>query len=73
MLALRQHAREVVEQVQRGQILVLTYRGRSVARIVPIRSETADADDPFYGLADLADRRGASLTNRQIDDLVYGA
>jgi len=72
MLELRRNAEALIGEVQRGQSLVLTYRGRAVARIEPVRSRTAAADDPFYRLADLADSRGASLSNRQIDEILYG-
>jgi prevent-host-death family protein len=72
MLDLRRRAEAIVEEVQRGQTLVLTYRGRPVMRLEPVRSLTAEEDDPFYRLADLADRKGASLSNSEIDEIVYG-
>jgi len=52
--------------------MVLTYRGKPVARLQPPHVQ-ADAADPIYGLADLADDRGKSLTNRQMDSENYGA
>ena len=72
MLDLRDHAKEIVEQVRAGQAVVLTYRGRPALRLEPIRPATVEANDAFYRLGELAKRRGASLTNRQIDDIVYG-
>ena len=72
MLDLRAHAKQIVGQVRAGQALVLTYRGRPALRLEPIRLPTVEADDPFYRLGELSKRRGASLTNRQIDDIVYG-
>jgi len=72
MLELRQQAEKIVGDVTRGETLVLTYRGRPVVRLEPIREETVDAGDAFYKLAELADRRGKSLTNREIDAIVYG-
>jgi antitoxin (DNA-binding transcriptional repressor) of toxin-antitoxin stability system len=72
MLDLRQQAEKIVGDVTRGETLVLTYRGRPVVRLEPIRAETVDADDAFYKLAELADRKGKSLTNREIDAIVYG-
>ncbi len=72
MLDLRQRAEKIVGEVTRGETLVLTYRGRPVVRLEPIRSVTVDADDAFYQLANLADRKGKSLTNREIDAIVYG-
>jgi len=72
MLDLRAHAKQIVGQVRAGEALVLTYRGRPALRLEPIRPPTVEADDPFYRLGELAKRRGSSLTNRQIDDIVYG-
>ncbi len=73
MLELRQHAREIVERVRRGQRFVLTYRGRPTARIEPL----ADADgvrenDAFYRLAELADSAGEAMSNREMDEAIYG-
>ncbi len=72
MLDLRAHAKQIVEQVRAGQALVLTYRGHPALRLEPMRPQAVEADDPFYRLGELARRRGTSLTNRQIDDIVYG-
>lgn len=72
MLDLRVHAKQIVEQVRSGQAIVLTYRGRPALRLEPIHLPAIEADDPFYRLAELSKRRGTSLTNRQIDDIVYG-
>jgi antitoxin (DNA-binding transcriptional repressor) of toxin-antitoxin stability system len=73
MLDLRQRAETIIGEVKRGQTMVLTYRGRPALRLEPIRPDTAAQDDPFYRLADLADTRGRSLTNGEIDDIVYGS
>ena len=72
MLEFRKNALEIVKGVQRGQRVVLTYRGEPMARLEPPES-SPQADDPFYTLADLADGSGKSLTNRQIDEAIYGA
>ena len=57
----------------RGQPLTLTCRGRPVLRLEPLQATRRDRGDPFYALAELADKRGASLTNEQIDEIVYGS
>jgi len=46
-------------------------RGKPVARLEPISSEPVNANDPFYTLCELAEPAG-SLTNRQIDEILYG-
>jgi prevent-host-death family protein len=72
MLDFRLNAEKIIAQVQKGQRIILTRRGKPVARLEPIIGDTLNADDPFYSLADLSDRNGESLSNAQIDDIVYG-
>ena len=45
---------------------------RKTLKSESIVSDSIDADDPFYSLADLSDVSGESLTNEQIDDVLYG-
>ncbi len=71
MLDLRLDAERIIGQVQKGQRMILTRRGKPVARLEPIAAETPAADDPFYSLSDLAEP-GQSLSNAQIDGLLYG-
>jgi antitoxin (DNA-binding transcriptional repressor) of toxin-antitoxin stability system len=72
MLDFRQNAEKIIAQVQKGQRMILTCRGKPVARLEPFRQETANGDDPFYSLSALSAGAGESLTNAQIDDIVYG-
>ena len=72
MVHFRHHAEEIIAQVQKGQRLILTRRGKPVARLEPIRSSALDDDDPFYSLDQLSDPSGVPLTNAQIDDILYG-
>ena len=71
MLDFRRDAEKIIAQVQSGERLILTRRGKPVARLEPIRRERLDADDPFYSLCELAEPAG-SMTNRRIDEIVYG-
>jgi prevent-host-death family protein len=71
LLEFRRDAERILAQVQKGQRMILTRRGKPVARLEPIVDECADADDPIYSLCDLA-VAGPSLTNAQIDESVYG-
>lgn len=71
MLDFRRDAERVLEKVQKGERLILTHRGKPVARLEPIRNESINPNDPFYSLCDLAESAG-SLTNQQIDEIVYG-
>jgi antitoxin (DNA-binding transcriptional repressor) of toxin-antitoxin stability system len=73
MLELREDAERIVGAVRRGQRMVLTYRGRPAMRLEPISSRSTGDDDAFYRLAELADHRGDSLSNEEIDRVVYGS
>jgi prevent-host-death family protein len=73
MLDLRENAEGIVKSVQKGQRLILTYRGRPVMRLEPIVANATDPDDAFYRLADLATRGGRSLRKEEIDAIVYGS
>lgn len=72
MVELRQDAEGVLRRVKQGEQLILTYRGKPVARLSPFDSATPPADDPFYRLADSAADGGESLTNEEIDKIIYG-
>jgi len=71
MLVFRREAELIIAQVQKGERLILTRRGKAVARLEPIREAPLDANDPFYSICELAEPAG-SLTNRHIDEIVYG-
>jgi prevent-host-death family protein len=72
MLEFRKRAEHFISLVRKGQRLILTYRGKPVVRLEPIADEPISADDPIYSLTQLAESKGGSLTNDQIDDIVYG-
>lgn len=74
MLELRRDARRWLEAVRNGERFVLTYRGKPVARLEPVRSETSDIpeDDPLLRIDDFAvDGPGGRLGNAEIDRLAY--
>jgi len=72
MLEFRTAADQIIDQVRKGQRLILTYRGKPVARIEPVQPEDVDEGDPFYSLTALPDSKAKSMTNRQMDDTIYG-
>jgi prevent-host-death family protein len=72
MLDLRRRAIEIVRSVERGRRLIVTYRGRPVMRLEPIASSQSREDDAFYRLGEMGAAKGATLSNKEIDDLVYG-
>lgn len=73
MVEFRRDAERIIGRVRRGQRILLTYRGRPVVRLEPVSEAEAGPDDPFYSLSRLANDRGESLSNAEMDRTVYGA
>ncbi len=71
VLEFRRDAEGVIRKVRHGKRMILTYRGKPVMRLEPIRDREIDRDDPFYSLSQLAVSGGKSLSNEEIDRLVY--
>ena len=61
----------VLRRIRQGERLVLTYRGKPVARLDPVTEAEPPTDDPIYRLAELAVDDGSGLTNDEIDAIVY--
>lgn len=73
MLEIRKDPVKIIRQVQAGRRMVLTYRGKAVMRLEPIAVSSAPESDAFYRLGDLAVGGGKSLSNREMDEAIYGA
>ena len=71
MVDFRRDSEKVLARVKKGERLILTHRGKPMARLEPIIDNVPNPDDPFYSLTDLA-VPGKSLSNDQIDEIVYG-
>ena len=71
MLELRKNAGKIIRWSQQGQRMTVTYRGKPVMKIEPIVPEKAAADDPFYNLGLVADNAAGSLSNEEMDKLIY--
>jgi antitoxin (DNA-binding transcriptional repressor) of toxin-antitoxin stability system len=70
---LRSRTRSLVRTLAGGVSVSLTYRGRKLASILPLKLKNGvAANDPLYSFHRLADTRAKSLTDREIDRLVYG-
>ena len=72
LVEFRKDAEKVLRRIQRGERLILTRRGQPVARLEPISQPSAQADDPIYRLADLAQEGGKAMTNRAMDREICG-
>jgi antitoxin (DNA-binding transcriptional repressor) of toxin-antitoxin stability system len=76
MLEFRRDARRALAALRRGERLLLTYRGKPVARLEPVGSEPGEvpSDDPLLNVDDYAvDGPEGPLANDEIDRLLYGA
>jgi antitoxin (DNA-binding transcriptional repressor) of toxin-antitoxin stability system len=71
VLEFRKHAGQIIRSAIKGRRMVMTYRGKPVFRIEPVETKSDSDVEPFYRLADLADSRASSLTNEQMDKIVY--
>ena len=72
MVEFRRNAEGVLRRIEQGEHLILTYRGRPVARLEPCVPPAVPADDPFYRLTKLAAEDGESLRNDEMDTVIYG-
>ena len=62
----------ILRAVKAGRSLTLTYRNKPLARIMPLKNQPEVAlDDPIFRLHELAEPIGP-LSNREIDDAIYG-
>jgi antitoxin (DNA-binding transcriptional repressor) of toxin-antitoxin stability system len=73
MLEFRKNTGKIIRWSQQGQRMIVTYRGKPVMKIEPILPEKASIDDPFYNLGLVADNSAGSLSNEDMDKLIYEA
>ncbi|MGB7567354.1 MAG: type II toxin-antitoxin system Phd/YefM family antitoxin [Chitinivibrionales bacterium] len=73
MLEFRKNAGKIIRWSQKGQRMTITYRGKPVMKIEPILPKKTSIDDPFYSLGLVADNSAGSLSNEDMDKLIYEA
>lgn len=73
MLELRKNTGKIIRWSQQGQRMTVTYRGKPVMKIEPIVPEKASIDDPFFNLGFVAENLAGSLSNEEMDKLIYEA
>jgi prevent-host-death family protein len=71
MLDLRRHAKEIVERAQHGERMLLLYRGTPAMVLEPYQKEKPLDDDPLFSLS-ASGECGESLSNEEIDEVLYG-
>ena len=67
----RNNMEATLRRVARGEGVLLTRRGRPVARLEPVLDRKIGLDDPIYSLGALA-VDGESLANEEIERELYG-
>jgi antitoxin (DNA-binding transcriptional repressor) of toxin-antitoxin stability system len=67
MLEFRKQADKVLRKVIKGQSFLLTYRGKPVARLEPLKPDSIVGNDSIYSLDELASDTLEPLTNDAID------
>jgi antitoxin (DNA-binding transcriptional repressor) of toxin-antitoxin stability system len=75
MLQMRKKGAMILREVSAGETYQVSYRGKLMANLTPpqpARGKRPPKDDPIYRLAELAEPGGGSLTNEEIDKIVYG-
>lgn len=72
MLEFRRNSDRIIRGARAGERMILTFRGKPLYRLEPCVEEKPAGTDPFYRLADLADKTAKPLSNREIDEIVYG-
>jgi antitoxin (DNA-binding transcriptional repressor) of toxin-antitoxin stability system len=75
LMDLKQNAAAIIRQIGRGRSFILKYRGKPAVRMSPLpqRGGRKAGRDPFYTLTELAAKNGSSLSNEEMDKLIYGA
>lgn len=72
VLEFRKNAEKIIRWSRQGKRMIMTYRGRPVMRLEPIQDDVVGNDDPFLQLDGIAVGEKENLTNRQIDEIIYG-
>jgi len=75
MLELRTNSKKVLDRLARGESLVLTHRGKPVARLQPPEDDPdVSPGDPLLHLDQHGfDGPGGLLSKKSIDRMLYGA
>lgn len=75
MLDLRHNAEEIVKKVEKGQSMILTYRGRPAVRLEPatppINPSPENSLDFINSLFAMSVNMGGPMTNEEMDRLIY--
>jgi antitoxin (DNA-binding transcriptional repressor) of toxin-antitoxin stability system len=68
---LLKRSKALLREVSKGAAFVVTYRGKAVARLMPLATGSGPLDDPIYQITDLASPALEPLANAEIDRILY--
>ena len=71
MVEFRKNSKKILNQAKNGERMILTYRKKPILRLEPITDNEVSKDDPFYALDRLADSQGKTLSNEEMDSIIY--
>lgn len=71
MVEFRKNSEKILNQAKNGERMILTYRKKPILRLEPITDNEVSKDDPFYTLDRLADSQGKTLSNEEMDSVIY--
>ena len=71
MVEFRKNAEKILKKARNGETMILTYRRKPVVKLEPIVEEKARKNDPFYSLGAIADLKGKTMTNEEMDSIIY--
>ena len=70
MLELRKNAGRIIRKAQKGERMLLCFRGKPVIRLEPV-IDKASKDDPFFKISEFSLEEGKILSNKEMDSLIY--
>jgi antitoxin (DNA-binding transcriptional repressor) of toxin-antitoxin stability system len=73
VLEFRKNAEKIIRWSRQGKRMVMTYRGKPVIRLEPVNHDKVNDNDPFLQLDGIAEGKKSRLSNRQMDEIIYGS
>ncbi len=69
----RIHLTRLLDEVERGELITITRRGKPIARLVPAQSEREDVEGAIEAMLAYRDRHGPVLGDgRTVRDMIAG-
>ena len=72
----QQDTEQILAKLRQGESFVLTSHGAAIAKLEPIESKTIPAEiaveaDPFFQLIGMIQEPVGSLSNKELDAIIY--